>query len=123
MRISDWSSDVCSSDLSDCKVMAITDDGKTHEWKGRMTENKDGIEILPAARPYDAIKDGKMLKVNLVIGPKDKTFPFIFNVAGLDLKGRSEEHTSELKSLMHISYAVFCLNNKQTTNTIQNHKY
>ncbi|BAI98239.1 hypothetical protein Sj15T_26340 [Sphingobium sp. TA15] len=74
-------------DLSDCKVMAITDDGKTHEWKGRMTENKDGIEILPAAKPYDAIKDGKTLKVNLVVGPKDKTFPFEFNVAGLDLKG------------------------------------
>src|SRR3546814_7259800 len=29
--------------------------------------------------------------------------------------GRSEEHTSELQSLMRISYAVFCLNNKKTT--------
>lgn len=74
-------------DLSDCRVMATTEDGKTHEWKGRMTENKDGIEVLPAAKAYDAIKDSKTIKVNLVVGPKDKTFPFQFNVAGLDLKG------------------------------------
>nr|WP_087575874.1 hypothetical protein [Sphingomonas sp. CDS-1] len=74
-------------DLSDCSVTATTDDGKTHEWKGRMTDNKDGIEVLPAAGAYGAIKDSKTIKVNLVVGPKDKTFPFQFNVAGLDLKG------------------------------------
>ena len=74
-------------DLSDCRVTAITQDGKTHEWKGRMTENKDGIEVLPAARAYDAIKGSKTIRVNLVVGPKDKSFPFQFNVAGLDLKG------------------------------------
>jgi len=74
-------------DLSDCRVTAITDDGRTHEWKGRMTDNKDGIEVLPAARAYDAIRQAKTIKVNLVVGPKDETFPFQFNVAGLDLKG------------------------------------
>src|SRR3546814_9084894 len=36
-------------------------------------------------------------------------------------EGRSEEHTSELQSLMRISYAVFCLN-KQTRNTTTNHQ-
>lgn len=74
-------------DLSDCHVTAQTDDGKTHEWKGRMTENRDGIEVLPAARAYEAIRDTKTLNVNLIVGPKDKSFPFQFNVAGLDLKG------------------------------------
>lgn len=74
-------------DLSDCRVMATTGDGKTHEWKGRMTENKDGIEVLPAAKAYQAIKGSKTIKVDLVVGPKDKSFPFQFNVAGLDLKG------------------------------------
>ncbi len=74
-------------DLSDCRVTATTDDGKAHEWKGRMTLNKDGIEVLPASRAYEAIKDSKLLKVDLVIGPKDKSFPFQFNVAGLDLHG------------------------------------
>ncbi|WP_150290163.1 hypothetical protein [Sphingobium estronivorans] len=73
-------------DLSDCRVTATTEDGKTHEWKGRMTENKDGIEVLPAARAYDAIRGSQTIKVNLVVGPKDKTFPFQFNVGGLDLK-------------------------------------
>src|SRR3546814_6980936 len=38
----------------------------------------------------------------------------------LEAASRSEEHTSELQSLMRISYAVFCLNKKNTTNT---HKY
>src|SRR3546814_5409118 len=35
---------------------------------------------------------------------------------GLDVPHRSEEHTSELQSLMRISYAVFCLKKKNTTN-------
>lgn len=74
-----------SCDLSDCRVTATGDDGKTHEWKGRMTENKDGIELLPAARAYEMIKRAKTVKVDLVVGPKDKSFPFAFNVAGLNL--------------------------------------
>src|SRR3546814_10912718 len=40
----------------------------------------------------------------------------------LQQAGRSEEHTSELQSLMRISYAVFCLTKKQTFNTIQHDK-
>src|SRR3546814_3552488 len=38
--------------------------------------------------------------------------------AGLDLEARSEEHTSELQSLMRISYAVFCLNKKKHTENL-----
>lgn len=74
-------------DLSDCRVTATMDDGKAHEWKGRMTENRDGIEVLPASGAYDAIRGSKSIKVDLIVGPKDKSFPFQFNVAGLDLKG------------------------------------
>src|SRR3546814_5567408 len=37
------------------------------------------------------------------------------DVFGLDTRGRSEEHTSELQSLMRISYAVFCLKKKKNT--------
>src|SRR3546814_2090189 len=54
--------------------------------------------------------------------------PYIFGTAGKtpplwpkipdDLTERSEEHTSELQSLMRISYAVFCLKKKKTTNTV-----
>src|SRR3546814_6736160 len=43
------------------------------------------------------------------------------HIAGLTLAGRSEEHTSELQSLMRISYAVFCLNKKKQQNTNGHH--
>lgn len=72
-------------DLSDCRITAVTDDGKTHEWKGRMATNDDGIAIPPSQKAYEAIRKSKTLKVNLVVG-KDQTFPFEFNLAGLDLK-------------------------------------
>ena len=74
-------------DLSDCRVTATTDDGKRHAWKGRVTDTKDGITIAPSQGAYKAIKGAKSVKIDLVVGPKDATAPFDFNVAGLDLKG------------------------------------
>jgi hypothetical protein len=74
-------------DLSDCRVTATTDDGKRHAWKGRVTDAKDGITIAPSQGAYKAIKGAKSVKIDLVVGPKDATAPFDFNVAGLDLKG------------------------------------
>src|SRR3546814_1810244 len=48
-------------------------------------------------------------------------FSFMFNgLKSIDAATRSEEHTSELQSLMRISYAVFCLKKKQITNTTPN---
>lgn len=74
-------------DLSDCAVTATTDTGKTLRWKGRMAETNDGIEIMPSQNAYEAIARAKTVKVDLAVGPKDETFPFQFNVDGLDLKG------------------------------------
>lgn len=74
-------------DLSDCVVTATADGGKPLRWKGRMTDTKDGIEILPSQNAYDAIAKAKTIKVDLATGPKDQSFPFEFAVAGLDLKG------------------------------------
>jgi len=74
-------------DLSDCRITATTDDGKKHEWKGRMATNDDGIAIAPSQGAYDAIRKAKSVKVNLVVDGKAQTAPFDFNVAGLDLKG------------------------------------
>lgn len=74
-------------DLSDCRVKATTDDGKEHEWKGRMATNDDGIAIAPSQGAYDAIRDAKSVKVDLVVDGKEKTAPFQFNVEGLNLKG------------------------------------
>lgn len=74
-------------DLSDCRVTATTDDGKKHEWQGRMATNDDGIAIAPSQGAYAIIKDAKRLKVDLIVDGKTQTAPFEFNVAGLDLKG------------------------------------
>src|SRR3546814_4796349 len=112
MRISDWSSDVCSSDLAsvgsrtdamryqlaqfdiqDCDILFLTS----------MLQNF-AVDIVP-------IGHFRRLVVN---GPRAVV--------------RSEEHTSELQSLMRISYAVFCLKKKRhihpTSNTQpQTHKH
>lgn len=74
-------------DLSDCAVTAVTDDGKTHRWQGRMADTNDGIEIKPSEKAYEAIARSKSVKINLAVGAKDESFPFEFTVAGLDLKG------------------------------------
>ena len=46
-------------DLSDCAVTARDDAGKTRRWKGRMTDAKDGIEILPSQKAYETIAAAK----------------------------------------------------------------
>src|SRR3546814_2774052 len=105
MRISDWSSDVCSSDLN----LGVATDGR---------------HVLPAYAPYDPARDGGLkpdflaLTNTLAEFGKDVTPPWSYwqDDSGA---GRSEEHTSELQSLMRISYAVFCLK-KKITSKLQN---
>src|SRR3546814_3848235 len=46
-----------------------------------------------------------------------------FVIGGVAIETRSEEHTSELQSLMRISYAVFCLKKKTTKNTPNTYNY
>src|SRR3546814_3607247 len=93
MRSSDWSSDVCSSDLS------IADAG-----------GKRPVESAPIASP------GGMIAARSVdVRAQEDGKSFIWKgPATLELTGpyRSEEHTSELQSLMRNSYAVFCLKKK-----------
>src|SRR3546814_7144260 len=94
MRISDWSSDVCSSDLRDSSGGAAL------------------VEIIGhAGGPYDpplrltAIDDDEVA-VDEAPGRGGEIGNRLGHV-------RSEEHTSELQSLMRISYAVFCLKKKK----------
>src|SRR3546814_9047915 len=110
MRISDWSSDVCSSDLADtpkpvspnmCWMLSsqpsICDDSL---FTGTLTRNTaSGSPGWPAMVP---------------VGCPSWPTPV------WTTPGRSEEHTSELQSLMRISYAVFCLKkkNKKYTKTV-----
>src|SRR3546814_8632319 len=105
MRISDWSSDVCSSDL----LIVVHEIFGVHEWIRDMCRRfaKAGYYAIAPdlfARLGDASKerDIQALMTNFV--PKTA-----------DAQVRSEAHTSELQSLMRISYAVFCLNTKKST--------
>src|SRR3546814_9675789 len=97
MRISDWSSDVCSSDLN----AAVARHRARLQIDGRIL----GVERVAAGGPHrDRPVERHLFRVHVV------------PAAGRGgLRGRSEEHTSELQSLMRISYAVFCLKKKQKT--------
>src|SRR3546814_4652195 len=101
MRISDWSSDVCSSDLSCLHRHGIAD--PLHQpiiiLRGPQRPASVGLSCKIAAEQIDEIQVGGM-------GERSATKP------AQRQYGRSEEHTSELQSLMRISYAVFCLKKK-----------
>src|SRR3546814_2369515 len=102
MRISDWSSDVCSSDLLPAPARRRGRRGFRRSAAARAAETS----LLPSrpAAPRAA-----------ALGAAHRTLDPARPAAG----DRSEEHTSELQSLMRISYAVFCLKkkNKKKTNT------
>src|SRR3546814_9830929 len=69
------------------------------------TYKQAGLPPGPIASPGQAAMEA-------ILEPTDKGYCFFVAV---DLDTRSEEHTSELQSLMRISYAVFCLKKKQVT--------
>src|SRR3546814_4845179 len=101
MRISDWSSDVCSSDLS-AAALRRSLCLQSRPW------HRPGYAA--GARGPDDGADPRLARNR---GPRamSRTAVVLFNLGGPDLL-RSEEHTSELQSLMRISYAVFCLKKK-----------
>src|SRR3546814_1298401 len=104
MRISDWSSDVCSSDLAMAPPVAAFE-AKYPEYKGKLY-----WETVPPGMLVTQIKAGGTVTVgNMTWTVKPDVYLAGFNA----VKTRSEEHTSELQSLMRISYAVFCLKKKR----------
>src|SRR3546814_6675436 len=120
MRISDWSSDVCSSDLRIGELSR----GYATDRKGllpsasrrrRDLESRDGIEEVTQAR---LIVGGKRGRAEHRDRRRDVLHPLLALLRGHDNFGRSEEHTSELQSIMRNSYAVFCLKKKKKTTTL-----
>src|SRR3546814_2781179 len=119
MRISDWSSDVCSSDLARthqldrwrrcavflpgamfCRIRWQANDYGTIRWQ---------LMVMQACTPLDAAQriPGVQPGARLLLHAEGE------NQVRAVLE-RSEEHTSELQSLMRISYAVFCLKKKNS---------
>src|SRR3546814_7537199 len=102
MRISDWSSDVCSSDLFD-----------RHARPGRGAARP----VVGSLRPGLERRHHQQRQQDAAIhraGQRADRIRFVGPQAGSG-RSRSEEHTSELQSLMRISYAVFCLKKKKHT--------
>src|SRR3546814_10788740 len=110
VRISDWSSDVCSSDLPLESLRRATHSHET------MQLNRLFFALWPSASVRRACHDAaRELKVKLQPAgyasvPDRYHITMLF--LGDQVSSRSEEHTSELQSLMRISYAVFCLKKK-----------
>src|SRR3546814_9345312 len=113
MRSSDWSSDVCSSDLASHVNRMTRPRVDDHFDRGLRTaithEGGIGRAIAEAASepPFHCLHK-RGLADSIVCDNKGR--------ARLQ-RQRSEEHTSELQSLMRNSYAVFCLKKKKTTIT------
>src|SRR3546814_7423021 len=115
MRISDWSSDVCSSDLFDYSIIK----------KGNLEVHME-LDKRERMLVLDIAISGT---VELVCDRCLDTFDYPLETRQQQLvkmseeveNDRSEEHTSELQSLMRISYAVFCLKkNKQISSQSKN---
>src|SRR3546814_10072772 len=123
MRISDWSSDVCSSDLriflpfsyrSDPGPRFLrqsrprTEKTRSRSWKERQRPACRARKALPSFFTKDTCHQ-----------PNDMT-SYMFILESLQYNhpsARSAEHTSELQSLMRSSYAVFCLTQNHTKNS------
>src|SRR3546814_4956117 len=117
MRISDWSSDVYSSDL--VTAAAVCPRAHRHPSLPPARERRTGAHLHRRCIAHRRVRtDGFPeweRRSSLPVDPRED-----LSVARghARLPSRSEEHTSELQSLMRISYAVFCL--KKKTQTITN---
>src|SRR3546814_5486349 len=106
MRISDWSSDVCSSDLAQLALAMLS-------------------QCLEARHQAEIIENPQRRRMHGIATKIAQEVAVLFEHQGLDAGAceqqaqnhRSEEHTSELQSLIRISYAVFCLKKKTTKKT------
>src|SRR3546814_8025482 len=113
VRISDWSSDVCTSDLN-CGSLTSS------HWRARPRPSRDGL-----SRGRQEQERGRQVRArHRSLRAQNPSFPRCPASGRRDIRRprrkhawRSEEHTSELQSLMRISYAVFCLKKKKTPPT------
>src|SRR3546814_8042656 len=110
MRISDWSSHVCSSGRTSSAAAAI---------RSSASFGRTPSRVSPSASSIDASTSSIASRLERWSGWRPRSFSSRSNT-GSEVKRhvRSEEHTSELQSLMRISYDVFCLKKKNKTTKI-----
>src|SRR3546814_8663527 len=135
MRISDWSSDVCSSDLHVVALRRLAariargtgvarrllrgGHGREQRLRGFLQRLGLGLDLRLVVALHRGLELGDrtldaadQVARHLVAVVLDRAARAVDQRVGL----RSEEHTSELQSLMRISYAVFCLKKKKRNN-------
>src|SRR3546814_2837533 len=110
MRISDWSSDVCSSDLKGLAT-AVGDEGG---FAPNLASTRAALDFIAASVDQAGFKLGSDVVLALDCAATEFFKNGKYEISGEGLS-RSEEHTSEIQSLMRISYAVFGL--KKTKHT------
>src|SRR3546814_980749 len=120
MRISDWSSDVCSSDLGALQ-QGLRDLAAWVEKGVRPSSTQYRVDDAQVVLPDNAERRGGIqpvitLQANGGVRADVAVGATVSFGARIDVP-RSEEHTSELQSLMRISYAVFCLKKKTNDDT------
>src|SRR3546814_8617607 len=115
MRSSDWSLDVCSSDLIGAVNHQQLVAGLQYRQQCAGDRRDAGrIEHCP-------LRSGLHLRQRVGERPDRRCSPPPVEKTLMGIAhSRSEEHTSELQSLMRISYAVFCLKKKQTQTKTHN---
>src|SRR3546814_3132484 len=126
MRISDWSSDVCSSDLEAEEELAMPRDQVDVIGVSDSFRTYTGFEVTPVLGvvppglsliPHEhEVADWFEMPLEYALDADNQVRRWIeFQGSQRPYYERSEEHTSELQSLMRISYAVFCLKKKIVT--------
>src|SRR3546814_9443267 len=131
MRISDWSSDVCSSDLSASlpTVGTYLDEMPITTIQGALDIHAyDLARVEALAGPQGTLYGASSMAGTIKLVTNQPDYSSSYGAMDFELnsvahgefggiaEGRSEEHTSELQSLMRISYAVFCLKKKKQKN-------
>src|SRR3546814_3378912 len=117
MRISDWSTDVCSSDLPPLKGRgASVGYSAAMPALANISSPSASASAAPSSLAFAFLRLSKLVHT---VFQSPRVAALLYSVARVSKKLacstplRSEEHTSELQSLMRISYAVFCLKKKK----------
>src|SRR3546814_9546779 len=126
MRISDWSSDVCSSDLSGDDLLGRLQGVGAGALEDRQGDRRLAVQVAVG----DVLARAELYARDILQADQPPVLARLHDyraelawrreaalrghhvLEGV-VAGRSEEHTSELQSLLRISYAVFCLKNKK----------